>query len=95
MRLPVEPGTDIHLGSVLTGETGEHPPRGVVRGCDRRNQVLRIGNGVYQKAGTNLTLTATEAGTVSLGIAINPRFGVNDGLRYPGEFKVDVRVIRK
>ena len=29
------------------------------------------------------------------GIAINPRFGVNDGFKYPGEFKVDVRVMKK
>ena len=29
------------------------------------------------------------------GIAMNPRFAVNDGLNYPGEFKVDVKILKK
>jgi hypothetical protein len=58
--------------------------------------IFRIGNGgSIIKAGSALTYTATESGVLHFGIAMNPRFGINDGINYPGEFKVDVKVIKK
>ena len=56
---------------------------------------MRIGSsGQVIKVGSALTHTATETGVLHLGIAMINRFA-QDGVDYPGEFKVDVKLQKK
>lgn len=56
---------------------------------------LRIGSsGQIIKVGNSLNYTATESGVLHLGIAMNNRYA-QDGIDYPGEFKVDVKLQKK
>lgn len=57
--------------------------------------VARIGNsGKLFKVGSKNTFTATRAGLLYFGIAMNPQFASND-YNYPGEYNVKVRVNQK